>query len=224
MIIKRFVWEPRDTNMYVIEDGSHILIIDPNDNEDVLKTCVGTHSVTALLTHEHYDHICGLNKLRKLGGQASVEGINSLVVVANKNCSNLIQNVKTNMSAYAEVFSQLIGKQMSANWVPFTCAAADITFNDYFEFQWAGHTVQLYYTPGHSVGSSCIMIDNNSLFVGDSILENGLMIKLPGSDKKLYREKTVPLLENLLARANHVYPGHGNVLTREESLSIIRNA
>jgi len=54
------------------------------------------------------------------------------------------------------------------------------------------------------------------LFVGDTVLENNLMVKFPGSSKKLYRSVTVPLLEKLLlgGRIKSVYPGHGEVMGR----------
>ena len=67
------------------------------------------------------------------------------------------------------------------------------------------------------------MVDD-LLFVGDTILENNLMVKFPGSSKKLYREVTVPLLEEWLQgnRISCVYPGHGDVMSPEVALGLIR--
>jgi len=67
------------------------------------------------------------------------------------------------------------------------------------------------------------------LFVGDTVLENNLMVKFPGSSKKLYRSVTAPLLEKLLAgtlapenRITHVYPGHGDVMSTEVAVRLKR--
>lgn len=90
----------------------------------------------------------------------------------------------------------------------------DIVFDHRYVFSWMNHAVALYYTPDHSAGSCCILLDD-MLFVGDTVLENDLMVKFPGSSKKLDREVTVPLLEKLLVvnRVTRVYPGHGDVMS-----------
>ena len=77
--------------------------------------------------------------------------------------------------------------------------------------------------PGHSAGSCCIVVDDLR-FVGDTVLENNLMVKFPGSSKKLFRSVTVPLLEKLLLenRISYVYPGHGDVMTPEVMLRLVR--
>jgi glyoxylase-like metal-dependent hydrolase (beta-lactamase superfamily II) len=81
----------------------------------------------------------------------------------------------------------------------------------------------MFFTPGHSAGSCCIVVDD-MLFVGDTVLENDLMVKFPGSSKKLYRSVTAPLLENWLLgnRISCVYPGHGDVMSPEMALGLIR--
>ena len=87
-------------------------------------------------------------------------------------------------------------------------------FGHRYVFRWMNHAVALYYTPGHSAGSCCILLDD-MLFVGDTVLENNLMVKFPSSSKKLDREVTVPFLEKLLVvnRVTRVYPGHGDVMS-----------
>ena len=59
--------------------------------------------------------------------------------------------------------------------------------------------MELFYAPGHSIEGSCILLDD-MLFVGDTVLENNLMVKFPSSSKRFYKEVTVPLLEKLLKR------------------------
>ena len=221
MNVERIVFGFLDTNTYLVEEDKHLLIIDPVDHTAVLEKCRNAATVTVLLTHEHFDHIGGLNQIREVCSL-------TCVIIAGKICSDRIQDAKTNLSAYADVLAELGGKQIPENWSPFSCKAADITFDNNYAFHWMGHAVELFSTPGHSAGSCCIVLDD-MLFVGDTVLENNLMVKFPGSSKKLYREVTVSVLEKMLMgtlvpenRVTHVYPGHGEVMSPEVALRLIR--
>ncbi len=216
MKVETFVSGFLDTNSYLLKEDDHLFIIDPSDHSAVLKKCRNAVTITVLLTHEHFDHIIGLNRIQDLCAS-------SCVVIAGATCSERIQDTKANLSAYADVLAELGGKQIPEHWSPFACKAADITFDDRYAFQWMGHAVVFFSTPGHSAGSCCIVVDD-MLFVGDTVLENNLMVKFPGSSKKLYRSVTVPLLEKWLLgnRVSFVYPGHGDVMSPEMALRLVR--
>ena len=216
MLVDNIVFGFLDTNTYLLEEDMHLLIIDPADHTVVLEKCRNAATVTVLLTHEHFDHISGLNRIRALCAS-------SCQVIAGGTCSERIQGTKANLSAYADVLAELGGKQIPEHWSPFTCKAADITFENQHAFRWMGHAVELFSTPGHSAGSCCLVVDD-LLFVGDTVLENNLMVKFPGSSKKLYRSVTAPLLEKLLVgnRVSCVYPGHGDVMMLEKALGLVR--
>lgn len=221
MKVERFDWGFLETHTYLLEDSSHVLVIDPTDHNEVLAKCGGAASVTVLLSHEHFDHVSGLNKL-------SDYCKSRCTVIASETCSERIQDAKSNMSLYAEVLAEVAEKPLLEPLLPFICRAADITFRDHYEFCWMGHNVEMFASPGHSAGSCCILVDD-MLFAGDTVLENNLMVKFPGSSKKLYRSVTVPLLEKLLTgtlepekRVTHVYPGHEDVMSPEVAVEIIR--
>ncbi len=144
------------------------------------------------------------------------------MVIASEQCSERIQDMKTNLSAYADVLAELGGKHIPEHWSPFACKAADKTFGESISFRWLEHLVMIFYTPGHSAGSSCVLLDD-MLFVGDTILENNLMVKFPGSNKKLYRKVTSPILEKLLKKTKFVYPGHGDVMFPDVAFQLTRN-
>ena len=213
MYIKKLTWNFLDSNLYLLEEDGHLLAIDFIDNKMAIQECREASSVTILLTHEHFDHICGLNKLRNAV---------PCQVIASETCSKKIQGNKANMSLYAETMAELARKQCPQYLVPFVCQKADIIFDKSFAFHWMGHSVECFSTPGHSAGSSCFLIDD-MLFVGDTILENKLMVKFPGSSKKIFKEITVPLLESLLARVKVVYPGHGDAMLPEVAMEIIKS-
>ena len=215
MKVEKFVSGFLDTNTYLMEEDKHLLIIDPADYADVLERC-REDATTVLLTHEHFDHISGLNRIRDLCAS-------SCRVIAGATCSERIQDEKGNLSAYADVLAELGGKRIPEHWSPFCCKAGDITFENQYAFHWMGHAVEMFSTPGHSAGSCCIVVDD-MFFVGDTVLENYLMVKFPGSSKKLYRSLAVPLLERWLLgnRISCVYPGHGDVMEPGIAIELVR--
>jgi len=236
--LKCFVRGFLETHTYLLEEETHVLVIDPTDHDEVLAKCYSAASVTVLLTHEHFDHVSGLNKLRErhascLPAFSGKEENCSIVisdstnysclVIAGETCSERMQDAKSNMSVYADVLAEIAEKPLTEPLLPFTCRAADITFKEHYAFQWMGHGVEMFAAPGHSAGSCSIVLDD-MLFVGDTVLENNLMAQFPGSSKKLYRGVTVPLLEKLLlgGRVKVVYPGHGDVMSPETALELIR--
>lgn len=208
-----FTWDYLDSNMYVLKKGSHLLVIDPIDKEDALDYCKNADTITVILTHEHFDHICGLNLLRSMAP-------NRVKVIASRECSKRIGNPKFNMSAYADILMALAEKSADKVLQPISCVAADIIFHECYSFDWLEDEVELITTPGHSPGSVCIVIDNK-LFSGDTLLENSFMNRFPGGDTKLYKEITLPLLKALLQRVKFVYPGHGAMLARKMAINTL---
>lgn len=239
--VKKITWDFLDSNMYILQEGNHYLVIDPIDNDATFKIAVNAASVTIFLTHEHFDHICGLNTLRdicecKYENNYRVNKMNEgtffrnsddsigssfCCVIASEKCSVRIQNTKANLSVYADTLGELSGKPIHRNIKPFKCNEANITFKDSFLFHWMGHSVELFSTPGHSAGSSCALVDN-LLFVGDKVLENNLMVRFPGSSKALFKNVARVLLEKLLIKTSVVYPGHGNSISPDKATKIIR--
>ena len=66
MKVEKFVSGFLDTNTYLLKEDRHLLIIDPADNTAVLERCRDAATITVLLTHEHFDHISGLNWIQAL--------------------------------------------------------------------------------------------------------------------------------------------------------------
>ena len=148
-----FTWDYLDSNMYVLKNGKHLLMVDPIDNEEALNHCKYAETITILLTHEHVDHICGLNALRSLAPY-------KVKVIASSECSKRICSPKLNMSAYANVLMELAEKPVNMVLPPFSCAKADIVFDERYTFNWFEVNVEMISTPGHSPGSVCIVIGN----------------------------------------------------------------
>ena len=69
MIIKRFVGGNLESNGYVlyIKDGGTCFVVDPGYNPERFLTFIQEHQLRPagiLLTHHHYDHVGGVDKIR----------------------------------------------------------------------------------------------------------------------------------------------------------------
>lgn len=64
--VYKFIMPLIKSNMYVILSDRQALIIDPNVNEEAMNLLEGynVEKIVIILTHEHYDHISGVNYFR----------------------------------------------------------------------------------------------------------------------------------------------------------------
>lgn len=202
----QFVWDFVDANMYVLVHGKNALVIDPNDSMDgqLFLKQNNISCVTVLLTHEHFDHISGTNWLKDNF---------DCTVITNCKCAEHIKLPQKNLSDKTEVLrafnAALSSREDLCTINPFSCNA-DITFQKTYDIGWFGHSVHIIETPGHTPGSVCIILDKKIIFSGDTLLkEYKTITRLPGGDKKLFKNYTLPLLKKYETDEVIVYPGHG---------------
>ncbi len=179
------------TNCYFVYEAgkSGALVFDPADKGDYIYNGLKDKgfSVEAIfLTHGHFDHIWGVEKLRELSGAP---------VYAYEGERQLCESASLNVSESA-------GRPCVIK--------ADRYLKDGEKVDVAGITLQVIATPGHTQGSCCfyfeeekILISGDTLFqesVGRTDLPTGSMSALVRS----VRERLMPLPEDV-----KVYPGHG---------------
>lgn len=207
-MIYTYSFYPIDARMYLVLEGKKALIIDPCISEEALELLKenSVDELLVLLTHEHYDHISGVDWLR--------ERFSSVEVLCSDKCAMALPKPSKNLSSYWEIL--FVGKDektreyvRNMNIQPYSCEA-DRVFEGEYEMSWEGHSVFLKETPGHSKGSICILMDEKILFSGDSLVTGHPTItRLPGGSKKEYAEITIPYLKSLDSELM-VYPGHGS--------------
>lgn len=204
-----------ESNCYIIASGSSALIIDPN-NADLIMTYLEAHRLIPeyiLLTHEHCDHIAGLNTLRSRWHTP---------VIASQACSDGIQDTKMNMTRMMEsyLYFKSNGK-LQVSYPKFTCQAAEITFDTpVYDFIWKEHSFRCIAVPGHTPGSTCIIVDGAILFSGDYFIPGeDVITRLPGGDEEAYQATGRNVLR-ALPEPIWTYPGHKQpfMLTQEVKL------
>lgn len=198
MIINRVVSNLISSNMYIVIEGTGAIVIDPCRNTEMPDGIVPEF---IFLTHEHYDHISGVNAWK--------EKYNTKVICSEK-CNSRIQSKKKNMSHYFEAFCEIqieFDNTLPLDFDPEYECKADEEISEDVEFMWRDHLIRFILLPGHSLGSSGILIDN-CLFSGDSIFEGqDTVLNFPGGSAKEWKDTSLPKIMALPPDII-VYPGH----------------
>jgi len=186
-----------DSNIYIIT-GKNPTIIDTGTGfyskeiGEVLKKILRPSTITQIiLTHEHYDHVGGVNDFISLSqGNAKI--------FAHKETSEKLKSGKSSFAA------MLGGSMPKVN--------VDIILNHGQQLLLGDEHYDVVYTPGHSTGSICLYSKtSHTLFSGDTIFAYGDYGRydLPGGD---FHElcSSIDHLASLTIR--NLYPGHGDII------------
>ena len=205
-------------NMYLIISQKKALLIDPNVSEEAtsLLEKQGVTDITVVLTHEHFDHISGVNHYREfakgVGGKC--------MVYAGAKCAEQIKDPDNNLSSYFEImfFKKSEEERILAEKVfdrTYSCEADEAVL-DGFALDWEDLKIVFRDTPGHSPGSICVEIYDATdslcaLVTGDSLVNgNRVITRLPGGSRAAYRDITEPYLRSF-GPDTVVLPGHGEI-------------
>ena len=193
--IGRMVLGTFSTNTYFVyrEGSQDAVVIDPADyGEHIYESLQknGFQVAAILLTHGHFDHIWGCEKLRALSGAK---------VYANEAERDLLGDARKNISAQA-------GRACTLH--------ADEYLKDGDVLELAGITFQMIATPGHTPGGCCYYMEEAGMLIcGDTLFEESVgRTDFPGGSMstlvRSIKEKLFTLPDN-----TKCYPGHGGSTT-----------
>lgn len=223
--IRRYVFRYIDSNMYILVEDHEALVIDPHIDAEAdayLRQQV-VENVTILLTHEHFDHVCGIPWFREHYNTTVICQQEALDPHRQRLCGRpiSISLILSDQGRDDEI------KELEKEYPPFTFTA-ETTFDNELDFIWHDHTIHMEHIPGHSPASSLIVIDEKNVFTGDSLIPNcEPTLRWPGSDKEIYQRKVVPRLMKLSWKSI-IFPGHreitemGNIIYSNDVWSILR--
>lgn len=179
-------------NAYAVtQDGKSAIVIDPAQPRvyDEIKK-LGLTVEYVLLTHFHYDHVAGVNRLQEAGAKVLCSADCKAYVGTSADCAHMF------------------GKE------PVTYEVSDV-FLDGEEKMLCGLEVKCLHTPGHTKGGACYMFKDETgkkhLFTGDTLfygtvgrtdLPTGDIGELKASIQRLSALEDMP-----------IYPGHGESST-----------
>ncbi|MBR3108787.1 MAG: MBL fold metallo-hydrolase [Clostridia bacterium] len=198
MNVERYDSGLLNSSMYIVSENDHAIVIDP---------CLNTKAAEEykidylLITHEHYDHIFGVNAWKERTGAP---------LVCSETCAERVQDPKKNQARHFDSFCEI--QSFSSHWDldffnPGFICKADITFEGKMSFEWHAHTIKLLEIPGHSPGSIGIWIDD-CFFSGDSLLEGKeIELRFPGGSRRDWEENGKKIIAGL-PNGTVVFPGH----------------
>lgn len=165
-------------------------LVDCGDIEEVLKILPQEVTIAGvLLTHVHFDHIYGLNKL--------LEHFPDCLVYTNDFGQRSLTDPKRNFSRYHTDIDDFI-----FNYPEKVIVVGEGEKIELFE----GVYADVYYTPGHDESCLCYEIEDN-LFTGDAYIPGVKTVTtFPHSSKKKALESDIRI--SSMARGMKVWPGH----------------
>jgi len=174
------VWNPEIGNAYVIDPGD-----DPETVYGRLQD-LKINCSAILLTHGHFDHISGVERLKELTGAKVYAGEAEAALLADADL-NVSKRIRRPVTVIPDRF-----------------------INDGEEITNFGMTFKTIATPGHTRGSVCFYFEKEGvLFSGDTLFKSGMgRTDLPtGSEGELYAS----IIHRLLTLPGDTVccPGHG---------------
>jgi hydroxyacylglutathione hydrolase len=176
------------------ETSHEAIVVDPGDDIARIMALLAKHNLTVkqiVITHAHIDHIAGAHRLKELTGAP---------ILYNKNDLPLVKMM-----------------DVQAGWLGIptpTVHAPDDTLDDGKLITVSGITGSILHTPGHTEGSVCLYLpDQTLLLAGDTLFAGSVgRTDLPGGDT---RKLLTSIHERLLTLPDEVtvIPGHGSRTT-----------
>jgi len=183
MIIKTFPVGMLQENCYIIinEEVNEAVTVDPGDEGEILIANIerlGCSLKAILLTHGHADHV---------GAVVDLKNKFNVPVYINEKEILCMQNDNTVFGKLPECYDFI---------------------KDGDELAIAGLKIKCIYTPGHTLGGMCFLIDNE-LFTGDTLFQGavGRSDFYGGNHAELINSINEKLM--ILDKKINIYPGHG---------------
>jgi hydroxyacylglutathione hydrolase len=186
-----------DSNVFVV-NGKIPTIIDTGTGFyskeiiEIIQTLLNITKIQqVLLTHEHYDHVGGVNDfIQATKGKAKIFAHESIVI-----------KLRDGKSSFAEMLGGIIPK-----------IEVDVPLKDNQQITIGDENVKVLATPGHSNGSVCFYAEEcGVLFSGDTVFAFGGFGRydFPGGDFA-FLQRSVERLAKLDVKS--LYPGHGPII------------
>ena len=177
------------TNTYIVtdEESGETAVVDPSlAEESLVEKLQGKNVKYILITHGHFDHICGVNLVKERTGAK---------IVAHKDEEDMLIDSEKNE------FRKNYGYDMEP-------VVADIFVEDGSTLMLGNSQITVLHTPGHSKGGVCYLFkEDGIMFSGDTLF------RLTAGRTDLYGGNARTELRSLakigeLEGDYKVYPGH----------------
>lgn len=207
----------RAANSYLVI-GRRTIIVDTGDpgysqrivkamqKNDVKKSDIAM----ILLTHGHIDHFGSVYELkRQVDVPVVIQRIDEPYLLSGTQAPLFPQNTLAKLI-------KSIGQDMQVK--KRYDLQADIVFDEELDLHHYGIAGKIVTTPGHTLGSASLVLENGSALVGDLLVRENLLFGKPGPPPFLHdRQKHKQSLQKLIDMGVVIfYPGHGHAISINE--------
>lgn len=199
MNIIKIVNEVAGENTYILENETHLLIVDPGSDWSKISSKLkdlGKPLASILLTHTHYDHILSVDLVR--------DHFNQPPVYVAKEEADWLFTPELNLS----------GLPRHDDMEDVILRPAEKTFDLHKPYQIEGFAFEVRPTPGHSIGGvSFVFAQEECVITGDALFKGSIgRTDLYTGDLNLLK---TGIQEELFTLPNDytVHPGHGQNTT-----------
>lgn len=186
------------SNTFVLtdENSNDCWLVDVGDMEPIVEA-IGERQVRGvLLTHTHYDHLYGINKL--------VERFPECVIYTSQHGKEGLFSDKLNFSRYHDDPIVFEGK-----YVEVLEEGDEVLLFPYV-------VLKAIYTPGHDWSCMSYYMDD-IIFTGDSYIPNIKVVTTLPKSNKLEAQVSLDRIMDL-CKTRDMYPGHGEITYAEETI------
>lgn len=156
------------SNVFLVTNGFQNILIDtsPKNKQYKLESRLNylkiTHIDYLILTHTHFDHA---------GNAAFIKIKYNAKVIVHKSEADYLKNGYSPLPKGSFFLTKIlvnIANMLRVRFLYEPCIG-DIEIKDTFNFSNLGLNVYIMHTPGHSVGSISIIVDNEIAIIGDTM-------------------------------------------------------
>ncbi len=204
-------------NCYLLSYNSRHILIDTGIENARSRLCKGlaqlnvnSSSLSALiLTHSHFDHAENAAYIKK--------EFNTKIIIHKAEKDYLTKG--ENPSIHGTMFFNRFISEGLSGWVlkrffRYKPAEYDIILEDEYDLKDMGFNARVIHTPGHTIGSVCVIVDNEIAVAGDTLYTvfKGLAFPPFANDER----QLIKSWERLLnTGCSLFFPGHGAACTRD---------
>jgi len=203
------------SNAYLIPSRNGYVLVDTGvkGKEKFIKKILEKNNASfkdielIIVTHVHYDHVGSLSILKSL--------TNAKVMVHRKEYELLASGVSDSPKGTMKISKAI---SIIANKVTkgtFEGVKADILVDDTYDLSIFGINGGVIHTPGHTIGSICILIEEDHLICGDTffnVLKNSVYPPFANIEKELLKS-WIRIKE---INPKLFYPGHGEMFYKRK--------
>lgn len=203
----------RMSSTYLIENQNGLYLVDagsPGDERRILRAIEQKRKPLRLIfiTHAHFDHYGAAAALREsTGASIIIHHADAQAMAEGKTPIRLARGRGKLTHALMPLFDR---------WMPSIPTRADQPMQDGSRLDEYGLDAAMLHTPGHTTGSSCLIVEEKLAFAGDLVIANRRPhIQQYYADNWSQIDSSVKRLQEM--NPELVYSGHGiTPITREQ--------